>query len=489
MGKSKAVAPPEDRVQVYSENPHYIQYRGKPVFLFGCNQGWTLSLQDLDHDYRTEFDRLHEVGGNLVRITPFLPPVVDAPDRFDDRRHNYPWKRIPEGNQYRLDLDAGGTSATFWDRLADLVRYAYDRDIVVSFEFWDLYGPARGPGFKQGDRWSSHPFYPGNSPDLAGDDMLPAETDMKDIAFCRTVTRGGYDKALTLQEQYARRLLDVLSPYPNVIYCMVNETSAEKAWSDYWLRFTHRYFEEEWSGAPHLAGEMPREYGFVENFTVEDMIDDPAYWFADASQYFRGRGAEEARQSRTNVKAYYDRMVDSPEKTKPISSMKIYNWDGPSVIWMRLFAGTATARYHRHVAVSWFKTSAETRAKGLPPADLQLEYVGHVAAFLEQVGFRPWDMQPDHLVVKATEGIEETVAMCARDRRICAVLAFCEETISGRTMTLSLPSGSYRYLWYSPIDGRQTEQEGAVAGVEGELSLPLPDGEGFRQAVLYVWAK
>lgn len=82
----KAVAPPEDRVQVYKKNSRYVQYRGAPIFLVGCNQGWAVSLQTLDHDYRQEFDRLHEVGGNVVRITQ------------DGERWGFPGGR-PEGHE------------------------------------------------------------------------------------------------------------------------------------------------------------------------------------------------------------------------------------------------------------------------------------------------------------------------------------------------------------------------------------------------------
>ena len=253
---------PEARVQVYTQNPAYIQYRGEPLFLVGCNQGWTASLQNLDHDYKAEFDRLHEVGGNLVRITPFIGQRVTDPVIHDPREYNLPWKK--EDGVYVLDLEASGGNSAFWDRLEELIARAYEKEIVVSFEYWDLYAPARGPGGNQefktppGDRWSAHPFAPGNSRELVGEHALPETTHMRDISYCKPVTEGGYDLALSLQEQFVKHMLDVLSPYPNVIYCMVNETSADKSWSDHWLRFTHEYFTEHWPGHPYLAGEMPR---------------------------------------------------------------------------------------------------------------------------------------------------------------------------------------------------------------------------------------
>jgi hypothetical protein len=480
MPKLTAIAPPQDRVQVYPDNPFYIQYGGEPRFLFGCNQGWTASLQNLDHDYAAEFDRLAEVGGNLVRITPFICPKVDAPDRFDDRANNLPWRR--EGDQYHLDLDRDGGNPHFWDRLASLVRCAYDREIIISFEFWDLYGPARGPGGNldfqtpPGDRWSAHPFFPGNSPDLTGVDALPAQTHMRDIAFCRTVTRGAYGKALRLQEQYVRRLLDVLSPYPNVIYCMVNETSAEKAWSDYWLDFTHRYFDEVWDGAPHLAGEMPREYGFTGNFTVEDMLDDARYDFADASQYYRGSGLAEAQRVQRNL-ARFRAYGERSGHVKPLMCMKVYNRLAPSVLWMRLLAGSASARYHRVLGSNWQPDEAI--------ADLaarQLGYVSHMATFLRERAFRPWAMRPDPEVVIAAENVDATLAMCAADRTICAVLVYNEVQRGQREITLALPGAPAAALWLDPATGEQVAAT-PTAG-DGQPGLTWRAPPSFGQAVL-----
>ena len=117
-----------------------------------------------------------------------------------------------------------------------------------------------------------------------------------DVALPRTVTRGqAYrPKALRLLEQYVTRCLKTLAGYPNILYLVTNETSADKQWSDYWVKFTHDYFRDSAGEATHVVGEMPREFNFTENFRVEDMVLDPAYDFADASQYF-GQGTDSDR--------------------------------------------------------------------------------------------------------------------------------------------------------------------------------------------------
>ncbi len=474
MSKLKEVAPPKDRVQVYQKNPFYIQYKNKPLFLYGCNQGWVTSLQNLDHDYLTEFDLLAKVGGNLVRITPFITESLGSPKCFDDRMYNLPWCR--EGGQYRLDLENGGANPMFWERLEQLVRDAYERDIIISFEFWDLYGPARGPEThllyktSPGDRWGAHPFFPGNSPDLTGSDMLPPDTYKKDIAFCRTVTHGGYEKALRFQEQYVRKMLDTLSPYPNVIYCMVNETSAKKEWSDYWLDFTRRYFDEIWDGAPFLAGEMPREFSFTENFTIEDMIDDTRYGFADASQYLRGN-------VKNNLIKFYE-YCRKTDNIKPITCMKIYNRLSPDVNWTRLFGGAASSRYHRLKGAGWF--DKDNIPEG---AFKQLDFVKHLTDFIRDTDYQPWNMEPFHKVVIQSENIDETMAMCSKDRQICAGLIYCTGKRENRCIRLSLPKGEWNCFWLNPANGKRTEKESCV--VDGDNGLERRVPEDYLTGVFY----
>ena len=487
MNTLKPIAPSEDRVQAYKKNPRYIQYRGEPLFLVGCNNGWTVSLQTQDYDYRNDLDQLQKVGGNLVRITPFLPPTIDDPDRLNDQKNNYPWRR--EGKQYHLDLERDGGNPTFWNRLADLVHYAYERNIVISFEFWDLYGPARGPGGNAnfdtpaGDRWSSHPFFPGNSPDLTGADMLPAQTHMKDISYCHTVTKGGYDKALHFQEQYVRKMLDVLSPYPNVMYCMVNESSAAKSWSDYWIKFTHAYFDDVWNGVPHMAGEMPREFSFTENFTIEQMIDDPIYDFADVSQYCQRKGMKEIQNVKNNIPTF-DAHREKTQHIKPLTCMKIYNRDDTDVLWMRLMAGSASARYHRTLN----NAGSYKPPEGVDPIALQFACVGRVAHFLKETGFKPWEARPDHAVVTETNGVGETLALCSEDRHTCALLAYCEadNVPQNRSVTLDLPQGQYKSSWFSPSAAKCTEATTFTVEDATQAKLALPDDPDFVSAVLFI---
>lgn len=469
---------PEDRVQAYRENPRYIQYMGKPVFLFGCNQGWTASLQNLDYDFESEFEAIQAAGGNLIRITPFLGPRLDDENRFDPRRYNLPWNRVD--GRYRLDLEADGGNPHFWNRLARLVHTAWERGLVISFEYWDLYSTARGPGGNldfatpPGDRWSAHPFAPGNNHELTGEDALPVKTHMKDIAFCRTVTEGAYPRALELQEQYIRRLLDVLSPYPNVIYCMVNETSAAKAWSDYWLDFTADYFSEYWPEAPFLAGEMPREFNFTENFTIEDMLEDERYGFADMSQYGRGFGLVEVSQMRRNMARFRAFREEDASRLKPLTCMKIYNRADPNVLWIRLLAGCATTRYHRvhNFGQRWQPEMEEV--------GIQLQAVSAMAAFLKDTDYAPWEMAPDEHIVTHAGVFAEWLALSHPDgARVTALFATDESPAQDAEVRLQLAEGVYGGFWFVPSTGERHEIKPFPAERDRPAGVRVPHGAAF----------
>ena len=69
------------------------------------------------------------------------------------------------------------------------------------------------------------------------------------------------------QEAFVRKVLDVTLPYPNVLYCMDNETKTPWEWAWYWGDFlkAEKVFAE-------LVGQVP-----------EPLRDDLDFWRAECS--------------------------------------------------------------------------------------------------------------------------------------------------------------------------------------------------------------
>ncbi|MFC2077151.1 hypothetical protein ACFLT7_08720, partial [candidate division KSB1 bacterium] len=441
---------PSDYVQVYEGNGHYIQYRGQPLIPIGANPGWVATLQKLDYDYRAEFEALHESGGNLLRLSPFITPGMEDETRFDERVNCLPWAKV-DTYVYDLDLEWSGGNPAFWERLRQVLDLAYELDHIVALELWDLYGPARGPKFTP-NRWAAHPFYPGNNKNLTGEQELDRETDMLDIALCRPVTRGpdSNPEALRLLEMYIRSLLDVLSQYPNIIYIITNETSAAKSWSDYWVDFVHAYFRKNLPDYPYLVGVMPREFQHSKNFTIQDLILDPRMDFADASQYLSWMD-----QCDIHMKNYLDLMAQYPSCVKPILNVKNYMRTDVSALWSAVLVGAATTRFHRPAAAT-------------PEADwqIQLRGVKFLREFLNRYEIHPWNMHPEPWRFPRGRYTEKQTFCLVNEKKMVVYFhnALDEvhvpwpgggyrEKVPSESIIGIIDPGNYRGLWYDPEDG------------------------------------
>jgi hypothetical protein len=114
-----ADALPSERgpIQKHPDNPHYFAYKGKPLVLITTDQHYGAVI-NLDSDYASFLDRLHEYGMNLTRIYP--GGYVEMKDQYAKGnplgpapgRYLLPWKKsaVKGANKnlgiYKYDLDA-----------------------------------------------------------------------------------------------------------------------------------------------------------------------------------------------------------------------------------------------------------------------------------------------------------------------------------------------------------------------------------------------
>jgi len=108
----------EDRIQPWSENPRYWQYKGKPVMLLGGSK--------TDHIFLADglFEHLNEmppVGANYVRNT------MSQREPKELKAH----KLLPDGN---FDMDQWNEE--YWAMFANMLKWTAERDIFVQIEVW-----------------------------------------------------------------------------------------------------------------------------------------------------------------------------------------------------------------------------------------------------------------------------------------------------------------------------------------------------------------
>lgn len=326
---------PDDRIQPYTNNPFYWQYKGEPVWLVGG--AWQDNLFNHPGGLAGHLDLLVSVGGNYVRNVM----------SHRNRGNVFAYAQNGEGH---FDLDRFNDE--YWNRFENFLDLTHERDIIVQIEIWD-------PWDKHADHqsfggWSYHPFNPANNITWTTDESgLPGEIDFDpqteptDHPFWYSVPQlRNNELLLRYQKNYVDKLLSYSLNYPHILYCMNNETGEPNEWGDFWADYVRQKADE--AGVQIEITDMRRN----EDVRSEDhahIFDNPErYTFVDISQNNAWRGLGEDHYQ--NILYVRERISANP---RPINNNKIYgsarHGEEESVARMAriLFAGSASARFHR----------------------------------------------------------------------------------------------------------------------------------------------
>ncbi len=340
-----------DRIQPYSGNPTYWQYSGQPVVLLGgSDQDNLFNHPNIGPEgLEAHLDLLVSVGGNYVRNT------MSSRDRADDSSdvynddNLYPFHRDPESGLYDLDR----FDVTYWARFGNFLEMTAQRDIIVQIEVFDRfdYAADRAPHYP-GLGWSAQPFNPRNNINYSAEQSrLPERVDThpgrRENPFFRT-TPQQEDNPIVLryQKSFVDKMLSISLTYPNVLYCVSNETNESEHWSAYWARFIRDratragvsvHVTEMWD-AHDLTSPMHRH-----TFDHPDL-----YSFVDTSQNNHQHG----QTHWDNMQAARKLVADPP---RPMNNVKIYGGqrhgggtvEGTNKLWRNILGGVAAARFHR----------------------------------------------------------------------------------------------------------------------------------------------
>jgi len=327
----------EDRIQPYSQNPHYWQYKNKPVMLLGGSQTDHIFLLE---NLEAHLDEIQEVGGNYVRNTMSQREGVELK----------PHRLLPDGT---FDLEQWNEG--YWTRLQNMLKWTSEREIFVQIEVWDRFDYST-------ENWKISPWNPANNvnytyaqtgfdaeyPKHSGQDLQPF--------FHSIPGMPRYDAKLDLirkyQEAFVDKMLSYSLDYGHVLYCMDNETSTPAAWGQYWIEFIKARAAEK--DVTVCTTDM-----FDDAFQAEKaehtplIFQDPEhYMFADISQV----------NSRNYGETHWERLqwllqqVDA--HPRPSNHTKIYGSgyyafgtggpeDGVERFWRNVIGGSASSRFHR----------------------------------------------------------------------------------------------------------------------------------------------
>lgn len=318
----------EQCLKPWAENPYFWAYQGRPTVLIGGSVEDNLfQIPDLE----AHLDLLRASGGNYIRNT------------LSSRDEGNVWM-FHQGEDGKYDLEK--PNEEYYRRLAQLLELCYARDIIVQYELWDRFDYAM-------KYWLQNPFRPANNinytveesgladdyPDHPGGNRNPffrADPDEEDNRLIHAYQRKHID-----------RVLEVSLPYPNVLYCMDNETGADPKWGAYWSR----YVKEKAAalGVIVQTTEMWDDWNLKAEQHRATLDHPEIYSFVDMSQNNHNDGEKHWN----NLLWVRDYLKGAP---RPINHVKCYGADGgrfggsqqgEARFWRSLLGGAASIRFHR----------------------------------------------------------------------------------------------------------------------------------------------
>ena len=452
-----------DYIQPYSGNPMYWQYKGEPIMLIGGSD--TDNAFQLLH-IEEHLDLLVENGGNYIRNTMAYSKVEDV----------WPYLKNEDG---LFDLDR--PNPEFFNRLEHFVQLSYERDIIVQMEIWATWNYYAGDSQHYPKRgWDINPFNPVNNINYTSEESgLPEEVDwLKQLYpgehpfFYTRPEEMNLESALHFQQAFIDKILEITFRYPNVLYCMNNETNEAHSWGQYWAQYIRDAAEE--IGIPVQTADM-YDINSLTHPRHRKILNDPAFTFVDISQNNFHTGEVHYEM----VRYLYEYSKSGPHK--PVTNTKIYGgeWaydpvgvdEAVNRFLRNLFAGASSMRFHRRTANPY---DEQWNLYGLGLGSDAQTVIRSANMLLDEI--EPWNLKPtyEHLM--------------ARNRNEAYTLAAAGETYAvfftdGGYVELDLRnySGEYRVLW---LDFMQSEWKDPYTVQAGSLVQLVTPNSGQWIAVI-----
>jgi hypothetical protein len=198
-------------LQLCRENPHYLEFRGRPMLLIGSGEHYG-QLLNLDFDYDRYLHGLQRDGMNQTRV--FSGTYREIPGSFGIAENTLapvpgrlicPWARsdtpgyVHGGNKF----DLSRWDDAYFARLRDIVEQAGRRNVVIEMVlFCFLYND---------DLWAASPMHAAANVNGIGD------VPRSEVYTLR------HPRLLKAQEDVVRRIAAELRGYDNVYFEIMNE--------------------------------------------------------------------------------------------------------------------------------------------------------------------------------------------------------------------------------------------------------------------------
>jgi len=316
-----------ERITICESNHRYWQYRRKPVMLIGGSVEDNLfQAPEVEEQLRL----LHSVGGNYVRCT------------MSGRDPGNVWPFAGENGQYNLNEP----NPEYWLRFDRFLKVCEELDIIVQIEVWATFDFYR-------ENWDRNPFNPANNGQYTAEasglpEKVATHPTFTDNPFFWSVpAEHNNTTVLQYQQKFVDTLLSYSLKYPNVLYCMDNETSVTPKWGAYWSEYIKEAAKKE--GVVVHTTEMWDAHKLSDSQHKNTIHRPDIYSFVDVSQNNHQTG-----QTHWDNGQWVRGRISGP--VRPLNNVKIYGGprekygtpeDGVERFWRNLIGGMASARFHR----------------------------------------------------------------------------------------------------------------------------------------------
>lgn len=381
-GHAASAPQPEGGVRV-SSNPHWLEYRGRPILPIGdsVTQGWMVLGTNFDH--HAYLDALASRGMNAVLLWSYA--ATSAALQREDRRVGYdspkvwPWQGSPDDASF----DLLQFNPAYFARLHEFVKYADSKNILVIVTVQDGWPKTH---------FAEHPFNAalGNGP-------LTDRKQFVELADFENEMPTDYEPTWTwrqknqyFQERYAAKLCDELKDCSNLIFEMFNEGE----WYDREQRRLHEehflHFFRKRTTAPLMTNTdhvLSKNQAARTNPAVDILSFHKKPWTGHYEKFAKAFRDEPVRAIFESEPVPALGGLEPAQKGQPLTTPEIVR----STVWERALAGAGFVAQN-DTSFGWDAKCGMAAHAAL--RDEAYDILGHAARFFNQSGVAFWQMAP-----------------------------------------------------------------------------------------------
>ena len=270
------------------------------------------------------------------------------------------------------------------------------------------------------------------------------------------------------QERFVEKILTQSFEYPNVLYCMNNETSTDPQWGQYWMKFIRDRAKQE--GVTVFCTDMFDDvWKPKQSKKLRLAFDNPQiYAFLDVSQVnSRSFNAEQWN----NILWIAQQREAHP---RPLNHTKIYSdgqftfgtgtpVDGVERFWRNLIAGSASVRFHRPPAGIGLNDTAKSCIRAARKAE------SHIPL---------WEVHTAMELLSNREADEAYLAARPGEKYL---LYFTDG--GSVTLDLSGDSQTFELRWINVSSGDWGDMTTLAGG--SKVNISAPDKTGWVAAIVH----